>query len=374
MKSRISVIILCYRKFDFLYEAIDSVINQDYENIELVVSDDCSPDFPDKKVRDHICKNSKNNITSIIINHEKENCGTVKHINHAIKLCTGEYIALLAGDDAFYNEKVLSRYVSGFEKCSKEYKIEMAQTAMCDYQLDKIQGYYLQHKIQKVLVKEDYDTEELFTLIAYRAYLPSTSTCFRRAFFDDFAFDERYKLVEDVPMHLRITREGKKIHFENFVAVKHRTGGISHGNIGGLSKSQIMYLNDLINIGQYEVMPYINMVSNKRRSAVKESIKVQRIINTYQLIGGNRRELIIQFVKHPIKTWVIIYPKSLNIILRSCTSLILFFTIMMFLVNEDCLMKRVLDNTMIVVLCIYLIFEAFHWLNKVNQFNNKWIY
>ena len=43
--QKVSVIILTYNQMDYLYDAIKSVLNQDYPNIELIVSDDASCNF-----------------------------------------------------------------------------------------------------------------------------------------------------------------------------------------------------------------------------------------------------------------------------------------------------------------------------------------
>ena len=58
-KETISAIILCYHKFDFIYDAILSVLEQDYESIELIISDDGSPHFPEDDIRAFIQKNKK---------------------------------------------------------------------------------------------------------------------------------------------------------------------------------------------------------------------------------------------------------------------------------------------------------------------------
>ncbi|MBQ3865751.1 MAG: glycosyltransferase, partial [Clostridia bacterium] len=48
----ISVIIISYREFSFIYETLDSIFKQDYPSIQIVVTDDCSPVFPEKEIRD----------------------------------------------------------------------------------------------------------------------------------------------------------------------------------------------------------------------------------------------------------------------------------------------------------------------------------
>lgn len=120
----ISISILTYRNYRYLYEALESVFSQDYSNIELIVSDDGSDNFPEDEIRTYIQKNKKNNIKNVIVNHEKVNQGTVKHINKVIDLANGDYFAALAGDDVFYDEKTISTYMDNFKK-NPQYLIQM---------------------------------------------------------------------------------------------------------------------------------------------------------------------------------------------------------------------------------------------------------
>lgn len=76
-----SVIVLCYRHFEYLFTAIDSVLTQDYPNIELIISDDGSADFPYKEIETYINARKHSNITRTIIRQQKENSGTVRHLN-----------------------------------------------------------------------------------------------------------------------------------------------------------------------------------------------------------------------------------------------------------------------------------------------------
>mgnify|MGYP000424525881 CR=1 FL=1 len=57
--QKVSVIILTYNQMDYLYDAIKSVLNQDYPNIELIVSDDASCNFQKGMLEKFIEENKK---------------------------------------------------------------------------------------------------------------------------------------------------------------------------------------------------------------------------------------------------------------------------------------------------------------------------
>lgn len=262
-KKLFSVIVLCYRHFEYLFSAIDSVFEQDYPQIELIISDDGSKDFPQDAVENYLKSKKNEAIKSIHIHREEKNVGTVKHLNRAIAFCHGDYIVALAGDDMLFDKDVLTHYVNGFAEAPDNCFIQMAQTAMCDEKLKRIMGFFANSLVQAAIEHTKESTDELLRLLITEGpCLPSTSTCFKKEFFDRFGvFDEAYTLIEDYPMHMRLAEEGWIIHYNNFVAIKHRHGGISHGQMDALPVSQIAYYTDMrkltneIELKKLDVLP-----------------------------------------------------------------------------------------------------------------------
>lgn len=308
-----SLIILCYRKFEYLYAAIDSALSQDYPNIELVISDDGSPNFPHEDIEAYISAHKGRNISNVIIRQEASNCGTVRHLNHAISECRGAYIVALAGDDNFYNEHTLSRYVRGFSNAPENCYIEMAQTAMYDSALEELEGYYLKPLVQDAIEKTETDSTELLQmLIKCGACLPSTSTCFKKEFFEKFGkFDERYTLVEDYPMHIRLAEEGWIIHYENFVAIKHRHGGISHGQENTMRKSVILYFTDFQQMIETCLLPRINVLEPKDRENVRYRMSRELLWIQLLLARSHRRigRIISLGLQHPLISYSLVLGK-----------------------------------------------------------------
>lgn len=261
-KPLFSVVVLVYRHYEHLKTAVNSVLEQDYENIELIISDDGSPNFPAKKIEGYIEQNKRENIRSVMVRCEPQNVGTVRHINHVKNCCKGQYLIFLAGDDALYNAQVLTNYYEGFQKAPAGCSIEMAQTAMFDEKLEKLLGYYMSKPVQDAVVETAVSTDALKKVLAmYGPCLPTTSTCFKKEFFERFGdCNEEYKLVEDFPMHCRLANEGWTIHYVNHVTIKHRDGGISHGQSDTLSTSARSYYSDLLKMDQEMVMPLVEQL------------------------------------------------------------------------------------------------------------------
>jgi len=76
-----TVIILSYNNLQYIEECLQSVLNQDYGYIEIIVSDDCSDNFDMIKIEKHIKDNRKDNIVNFIINRNEKNLGIVRNLN-----------------------------------------------------------------------------------------------------------------------------------------------------------------------------------------------------------------------------------------------------------------------------------------------------
>lgn len=299
-----SVIILCYRKFEYLYSAIDSVLKQDYPNIEIVVSDDGSDGFPRERIESYIAAYKGPNITHTIVRQQPQNSGTVHHLNDAIPVCNGTYIVSLAADDNFYDEHVISSYVAGFMQAPENCYIEMAHTGMYDERLATLEEYYLNLWVQQAIEQTETDSSALYAcLIRLGACLPSTSTCFKKEFFDRYGkFDESYALVEDYPTHVRLAKEGWIIHYANFVAVKHRHGGISHGQSNTLSRSKKLYFEDSIRTIEDVIFQNLDILPPDEQDIVRRRKTRERdwLLFSMARLSGNRQRMLSLALRHPL--------------------------------------------------------------------------
>ena len=99
-----SVILTCYNEERFIADAIDSVLNQTYVHRikEIVVTDDGSKDNS-KKI---ILQKAHENQNPVIKYIYQENKGLPSARNTAIQQTSGDYIAILDGDDLWYPNKI----------------------------------------------------------------------------------------------------------------------------------------------------------------------------------------------------------------------------------------------------------------------------
>jgi alpha-1,3-rhamnosyltransferase len=95
----VSIVIPAYNHENYIEEAIDSIMNQTYKNIELIVINDGSTDKTDNIIRNALKK--YNNVFKYI---SKENEGLIKTLNYSLGLVSGKYFKLLASDDILLPE------------------------------------------------------------------------------------------------------------------------------------------------------------------------------------------------------------------------------------------------------------------------------
>lgn len=98
----VSVVIPCYNSAEYIGSAIESVIDQYYKNIEIIVVDDCSTDHSVA-----IINNFKKKYKCIKLIQLEANSGTPSiPRNEGVKLSLGKYIALLDADDVWRHGKL----------------------------------------------------------------------------------------------------------------------------------------------------------------------------------------------------------------------------------------------------------------------------
>ena len=94
MKPDISVIMSVYNGEDYLAEAIQSVIDQTFQNWELIIINDCSRDSTPEILADFAAKDAR-----IKLHNNEVNLRLPTSLNKAISLATGKYIARMDADD-----------------------------------------------------------------------------------------------------------------------------------------------------------------------------------------------------------------------------------------------------------------------------------
>jgi len=100
----VSLIMLAYRQEALVGDALRGALAQDYPNLEIVASDDCSPDGTFDEMRR--VADAYSGPHKVIVNRTERNLGIFPHLYEAIALSGGGLIVGAAGDDVSYPHRV----------------------------------------------------------------------------------------------------------------------------------------------------------------------------------------------------------------------------------------------------------------------------
>lgn len=160
----ISVLLPSYNHERYIKEAILSVLNQTYKNIELIVIDDGSSDKSNDIIKDLQNKYSFKYI-------HRENKGLIKTFEELLNYANGDYISLFSSDDVYMNNKieVLVNYLENNE----EYDVAYSKISIMDANsniINYIHENYRSGYIFDNLLKGDFFINGLGALIRTDIY------------------------------------------------------------------------------------------------------------------------------------------------------------------------------------------------------------
>ena len=98
----VSVLMSVYNSELYLKEAIDSILEQTYENFEFIIIDDCSNDSSMAIIKSYCDER-------IIVIKNKENIGLAASLNKSIKLSNGEYLIRMDADDISEKNRIIEQ-------------------------------------------------------------------------------------------------------------------------------------------------------------------------------------------------------------------------------------------------------------------------
>lgn len=283
----VGIIITTYENNSLWEEAVASVIMQTIcKDITLVLSDDGTPNFNIEESYDRVIALGGSHLKNVIVRKNEVNVGTVKNINMAAKEINCKYLMLLAGDDQLYSETVIEDYIkiiSQMPQYSAIFGQSLEFSADMSKPIEPIDSEDIYEKKHKLLKESG---KHLFTSLAINCFVPSSGMMYKYEFLEKVGwFNEKYRLVEDWPMFLKMARDNYKIYYSKSIAVKHRTGGVSTADL--FANKQFLYQTDLVNIIVNEVLSNIDcIVENKREYIKKMCVEKLAIYNLRYNFSG----------------------------------------------------------------------------------------
>lgn len=184
---KVSFVIPTYNHARYLPYALDSIFNQSYANVEIIVIDDGSTDGTAERIKPY---------RSIINYVYKKNGGVPSALNLGLSLVTGKYVCWLSADDAIIGEKIAKQV--GLMECDPGLGFSYTSFVVIDAQGTK------QYDVKSPYYQ---DKQEMVTKLMEGCFINGSSVMMRRSALEKIGkFDERLPQAHDYDLWYRFLR------------------------------------------------------------------------------------------------------------------------------------------------------------------------
>jgi len=258
LEKLFSVVVLTYNQDNLVVETLNSIYNQTFKNIELVISDDASNDNTQKVIVNWV-ESHKDRFANVVINFNKKNLGISGNHTAGVKLANGEFVKYIGGDDILLPnaiEKMHDFLVSNKEARFCTSKIKMFYKKNENYITF---GEFPEKRMFKKLKKADANKQ--FRIFSLRNPIPAPGNFFRRSVFEDCGyFDEKYTSLEDKHQWLKFLLHGERLFLLDEYTALFRKHENSVSTSALYSKNKKFYLDNL-NVYKEYIFPNLDKLS-----------------------------------------------------------------------------------------------------------------
>lgn len=196
---KVSIIIPVYNGSNYIRDAIDSALKQDYDNYEIIVINDGSTDNDKTK---NICMSYGKKIRY----YEKENGGVSSALNYGIARMKGKYFSWLSHDD-LYCENKLSCQIKELEKYNENIIL------YSNYSIIDENGSF----IKNVILNHDEYNKKPYNSIFNMDINGITLLIPKKAFDECGLFDETLRCIQDYDLWYKMIEKYKFVHMKNIL-------------------------------------------------------------------------------------------------------------------------------------------------------------
>lgn len=199
-KPLVTIICLCYNHEQFVVESLNSVLNQSYKNIELIIADDCSTDSSEKTI-----KNWLENYPDIQFISNETNLGNTKTFNKALKIAKGDYVIDLAADDVLLPNCVEKQIDTFLNSNQKKLAIVYGNAEIISENKQHLRYYYEVNHEKKVLKKPA--TGDIYSsILSQSSMICSVASMVKREVLDELKGYDENLAYEDLDLWIRTAR------------------------------------------------------------------------------------------------------------------------------------------------------------------------
>ncbi|AJI47918.1 glycosyltransferase family 2 protein [Francisella philomiragia] len=228
----VSVIIPSYNHEKYISDCIDSIVNQTYKNIQLIIIDDGSTDNSPSIINKKVVS-IKDCFGDIVFISNESNQGVLKSLNQALLEVRGEYISFCASDDKLLPSNI--EMLSGFLSQNNDYVFAVGDNQIIDgsgkicywnekrdnlYDLSSAKYKTFGEFLRSARKDIDFFSEEfgMYETFLRSNYIPNGFLVRKKILCDEMGGYPRNCPLEDLGLHLHLSRYGKYKFFHEPLA------------------------------------------------------------------------------------------------------------------------------------------------------------
>ncbi len=227
MNNLVSIVCISYNNEKYVEYCLNSILNQTYSEIELIVADDCSKDATFEIIQNW-CIEHKDRFASCIYYRNINNLGICGNCNTALEKVSGDYIKFVAADDILLPEGISDLY-----NCIKSRKADIVYSdalVMGDEDTYPLNGKF--SNFYESIIPHEGRGQKIFDKLYENNFVCAPSVMFAKKTFEQFGrYSLKYKF-EDWEYWLRLIKEGGEIAFLNKRTVGYRVSNSSASHFG----------------------------------------------------------------------------------------------------------------------------------------------
>jgi len=187
----ISICVPAYKQPQFVVRLLDSILKQDYKNVEVIISDDSADEDTKQAIEPYQKK------LQIRYYHNLPALRSPRNWNNALDKATGDLVVLMHQDDWYAAEDALSAYVTAFQNAKVDFVF--CQNTAIDEHGNKFILQAIPSLMKQLHEKPNH-------LLLAQVIGPPSNTMLRRAI--DVRYDERFIWLVDVDYYVRLLKRG----------------------------------------------------------------------------------------------------------------------------------------------------------------------
>ncbi|NHM06451.1 glycosyltransferase [Flavobacterium sp. CYK-4] len=234
MGTLVTVAVATYNSAVFVEETLESIFNQSYRPIALVVSDDCSKDSTVAIVQQWLLQERVvQRFESIQLITVAENTGISANSNRCIAAAPSDWIKFLAGDDILLPNCITDNMA--FAQENPKAKVIFSQVRLYqDHFNPECYIKTLPLEFPNNLMHPDFTAQDQYKLLLVSDRINYTPSYFfnKKAVLKVGGYDEANRLIEDYPMWLQLTASGEKLYYHHHETVGYRIHQNAANNVG----------------------------------------------------------------------------------------------------------------------------------------------